>query len=300
MTTERDSVNGITAALTAYVIWGVVVVYWKLMPGVPAWEILAHRVVWCLAFLAPIVLALGRWPAIVAALSSWRSLTALVVSSLLIAMNWGIFIWAVQQGRIVETALGYYINPLLAILIGVVMLGERLSRWRTVAFGLAAAGVAVQAVALGGLPWIALVLASSFAVYGYVRKVVNVQALDGLFVETMLTAPLAGLLMWHLAGTGELRFGHVDMATTLLMMGAGPVTAIPLWLFAVAARGVRMSTIGFLQYVAPTISLVIAVWVYDEPFGWVRMVSFGLIWAALAVVTFEMFRRPAIVTPAEC
>ncbi|BCW89781.1 Protein RarD [Alphaproteobacteria bacterium SO-S41] len=299
MPQPKDSLNGVIAAATSYVIWGVVVVYWKLIHDVSAWEVLTHRMLWCLAFLAPIVLALGRGPAIWAALSSRRSVLALLTSAILIAGNWGIFIWAVQEGRIVETSLGYYINPLLAILIGVVMLGEQLSRWRMAAFALAAAGVAVQAVALGGLPWISIVLATSFATYGYVRKVVKVEALDGLFVETLLVAPFAGIYVWLLAEHGELAFGHVDWVQTLLLVGAGPVTAIPLWLFSVGARKVRMSTLGFLQYIAPTISLAIAVFIYHEPFGLVRAISFALIWSALVVVSFDALRRPAIVTPEE-
>ena len=299
MPQSKDSLNGIIAAATSYAIWGVVVIYWKLIHGVSAWETLTHRVLWCLVFLTPIVLALGRGPAIWTALSSRRSLLALLASATLIAGNWGIFIWAVQEGRIVETSLGYYINPLLAILLGVVMLGEHLSRWRMAAFALAAAGVAVQAVALGGLPWISIVLATSFATYGYVRKVVKVEALDGLFVETLLVAPFAGIYVWLLAEHGELAFGQGEWTQTLLLAGAGPVTAIPLWLFSVGARKVRMSTLGFLQYIAPTISLAIAVFVYHEPFGLVRAVSFALIWSALVVVSLDALRRPAIVTPEE-
>lgn len=299
MTQPKDSLNGVIAASISYVIWGVVVAYWKLIGEVPAWEILTHRVLWCLAFLAPIVLALGRGPAIWQALASRRSFLALTVSAVLIAANWGIFIWAVQEGRIVETSLGYYINPLLAIALGVVMMGERLSRWRIAAFVLAGSGVAVQAVALGGLPWVSIVLASSFALYGYVRKVVAVGPLDGLFVETLLVAPFAAAYVWSLAGAGTLAFGQGGMMQTLLLIGAGPVTAIPLWLFSVGARGVRLSTLGFLQYIAPTISLAMAVFLYHEPFGPVRALSFALIWAALAVVSLEALRRPAPVRPAE-
>lgn len=296
----KDSLAGVLAGAAAYAIWGVVVVYWKLVGNVTAWEVLAHRVVWCLVFLTPIILALGRAPAIRAAFASRRSILALAVSALLIGANWGIFIWAVQAGRIVETALGYYINPLLAIAIGVVLLGEKLSPYRIAAFVLAALGVAVQAVALGGLPWISLVLATSFATYGYVRKVVNVQALDGLFVETLLIAPIAIAYLVNIESRGTLAFGDGDVWQTLLLVGAGPITAIPLWLFAVGARTVRMSTMGFLQYIAPTISLVIAVAIYREPFDEVRLVSFGLIWVALAVVSMEALRRPPVTIPETC
>ena len=293
MTQSKDQPAGVVAAAISYAIWGVVVAYWKALGGVSAWEVLAHRVLWCLVFLTPIVVALGRVAAIRQALSSRRSLMALAVSATLIGFNWGIFIWAVQEGRIIETSLGYYINPLLAIALGVVMMGERLSRWRIAAFVLAGAGVAVQAVALGGLPWVSIVLASSFALYGYVRKVVAVAALDGLFVETLLIAPLAAAYAVLLTEQGRLAFGQGSSLETLLLIGAGPVTAVPLWLFSVGARGVRLSTLGFLQYIAPTISLAMAVFLYHEPFGPVRALSFALIWAALAVVSAEALRRPA-------
>lgn len=300
MTAAKDQPQGVLAAALSYAIWGVVVIYWKWLDDVSPWEILAHRVLWSVAVLAPIILALGRLRPVLAVFASPRRAAALFVSSALIAVNWGIFIWAVTEGRIVETSLGYYINPLLAILLGVVMLGERLSRLRVMAFALAGAGVAVQAVALGGLPWISLTLAASFAVYGYVRKVVEVEALDGLFVETLIVAPFAILGLWLLMRQGDLAFAHGPALRDALLVGAGAITALPLWLFAHGARRVRLSTMGFLQYIAPTLSLFIAVALYDEPFGTVRLVSFGLIWAALALVSLEMFRRPAPRLPEEC
>lgn len=300
MTTARDQPRGVFAAALSYVIWGVVVVYWKLVDDVSPWEILGHRVLWSVLLLAPIILIFGRLGPVLAVFTVPRRAAALCVSSVLIAANWGIFIWAVTQGRIVETSLGYYINPLLAILLGVVLLGEHLSRLRMAAFALAGAGVAVQAVALGGLPWISLVLAGSFAIYGYVRKVVQVEALDGLFIETLLVMPFALIGMWLMMQQGDLAFGHGPVLRDALLIGAGAVTALPLWLFAYGARRVRLSTMGFLQYIAPTISLIIAVTVYDEPFGTVRLVSFGLIWAALILVSLEMFRRPVPRPPEEC
>ena len=300
MTTPRDLPQGILAAALAYVIWGVVVVYWKLLPDVSPWEILGHRVVWSVVVLLPVVLLFRRLPAVLAIFRNPRRAAALLLSSVLIAGNWGIFIWAVTEGRIIETSLGYYINPLFAIALGVLLLGEKLSRLRIMAFVLAGIGVGVQAVALGGLPWISLVLASPFAVYGYVRKVVQVEALDGLFIETLIVAPVALIGFWLMMGQGELAFAHGDLVTDGLLIGAGAVTALPLWLFAYGARSVRLSTMGFLQYIAPTISLIIAVTVYDEPFGTVRLVSFSLIWAALVLVSLEMFRRPVPVAPEEC
>ncbi len=300
MTTAKDQPQGVLAAALSYAIWGVVVVYWKLLGDVSPWEILSHRVLWSVVVLAPIIVALGRMRHVLAVFATPRRAAALLVSSLLIAGNWGIFIWAVTEGRIIETSLGYYINPLLAILLGVIMLGEKLSPFRIAAFALAGAGVAVQAVALGGLPWISLTLAGSFAIYGYVRKVVQVEALDGLFVETLIVAPFAVLGMWLLMQQGDLAFAHGPALRDALLVGAGAVTALPLWLFAYGARRVRLSTMGFLQYIAPTLSLIIAVTIYHEPFGTVRLVSFSLIWAALALVSLEMFRRPVPRPPEEC
>lgn len=300
MTTPRDTTQGVLAAVLAYVIWGVIVVYWKLLPGVAPWEILAHRVIWSLVLLAPIIVFLGRTAIVWSVLRNRRSFLALLASSALIAVNWGLFIWAVTEQRIVETSLGYYINPLFAILLGVVLLGEKLSRIRVAAFGLAAAGVVLQAVAMGGVPFISLGLAASFAVYGYVRKVVKAEALDGLFVETLIVSPFALAALAYFANEGSLAFAHGPLSQDLLMIGAGAVTALPLWLFAVGARQVRLSTMGFLQYIAPTISLILAVTIYDEPFDTVRLVSFGLIWAALAVVSVELFRRPVVTPPEAC
>lgn len=296
---QRDTLQGLIAGASAYVIWGLVVIYWKLMPGVSPWEVLAHRVVWSVVLLAPIIVALGRVPAILAAVRSSRSLLALLASSMLIASNWGIFIWAVADGRIIETSLGYYINPLFAIGLGVLLLGEKLSAWRTAAFGLAAIGVAIQAVALGGVPFVSLSLAASFAVYGYVRKVVKVEALDGLFVETLIVTPLALGVLAFMASNATLSFGHTGWLEAALLIGAGPITALPLFLFSFGARRVQLSTMGFLQYIAPTISLILAVAVYHEPFGTTRAVSFGFIWAALILASLEGFRRtPARPEPA--
>jgi chloramphenicol-sensitive protein RarD len=240
------------------------------------------------------VLVLGRLPHIRAIIATRKSLGALALSTLLISTNWGIFIWAVQAGRIVETSLAYYINPIFSILLGIFLLGERITRLRAGALGLAAAGVVVQAMALGGLPWISLVLASSFALYGYVRKVVDASALDGLFIETMLAMPLALAYLFFLGTHHALAFGNGPSWQSLLLIGAGPVTAIPLWLFSVGARSIRLSTIGFLQYIAPSISLALAVFAYGERFTLMHGLSFALIWLALALVSAEALRRASM------
>jgi chloramphenicol-sensitive protein RarD len=296
----KDSLTGVGAAALAYAIWGVVVVYWKWLGGVSAWEVLSHRVFWCLVFLIPIILVLGRWRAIRAALTTRRSLLALLVSSVLIGGNWGVFIWAVQEGRIVETSLGYYINPLLAIALGVVLLGERLSAFRIAAFVLAGIGVAVQAVALGGLPWISLVLATSFATYGYVRKVVNVEALDGLFVETLVISPMViGYLLYlNGSGTARIRPWRLDRDSASGRCRAshrdsrcGSSRSAPV---ACASRPWASCNTSRRPF-----SLVIAVAVYSEPFDEIRLISFAFIWAALFVVSLEACAAGAPITVPE-
>ena len=216
---------------------------------------------------------------------------ALVASALLIAVNWGLFIWAVTADRIIDTSLGYYINPLVSFVLGVVWLGERLTKIQLAAIALALLGVINQTVALGYLPWISLVLAVSFGIYGLIRKTVAVESLEGLTVEAILLAPISlGYIVYQVVSQ-QGAFFHVSLATDLLLVLAGPLTAIPLLLFAAGARLVRLSTMGFLQYLAPSISLVLAVFLYHEPFTQAHAVTFALIWSALALVTWEALRR---------
>lgn len=216
---------------------------------------------------------------------------ALLASALLIAVNWGLFIWAVTNDRIIDTSLGYYINPLVSFVLGVVWLGERLTKIQLIAIALAVLGVINQTVALGYLPWISLVLAVSFGIYGLIRKTADVESLEGLTIEAIILAPVSLGYIVYLVASGQGAFFHVDLTTDLLLVLAGPITAIPLLLFAAGARLVRLSTMGFLQYLAPSISLVLAVFLYNEPFTQAHAVTFTLIWSALALVTWEALRR---------
>jgi chloramphenicol-sensitive protein RarD len=286
--------RGVIFGASAYVTWGIIPIFWKFLEqvgDVGAVEIVVHRIVWTLVFA---VAALGAWqrlPKLWTALKQPKLVLALAISALLIAVNWGLFIWAVTADRIIDTSLGYYINPLVSFVLGVVWLGERLTKLQLVAVGLAVLGVVNQTVAVGYLPWVSLALAFSFGFYGLIRKTVPVESLEGLTVEALLLAPLSLGYIIYLTSTGAGAFLHQGIGLDLLLILAGPLTAIPLLLFAAGARLVRLSTMGFLQYLAPSISLLIAVFLYDEPFTKAHAVTFALIWSALALVTWEAFRR---------
>jgi chloramphenicol-sensitive protein RarD len=291
---QRSSVDlGVIYAASAFVIWGVIPIYWKFLDHVGAVEIVMHRILWTLVFA---LAALGAWqrlPRLYSALTSPRALAALTASAIMIAINWGLFIWAVTVDRIVETSLGYYINPLVNFVLGAAFLGERLTRIQLIAVGLATLGVVNQTVWLGYLPWVSLVLAVSFGIYGLIRKTVKVESLEGLTVESIILAPFALGYVVYLMATKQGAFLHTDWVTDINLVTAGPLTAIPLLLFAAGARLVRLSTIGFLQYIAPSIALLIAVFMYDEPFTQAHAITFALIWSALILVSWEAFRREA-------
>ncbi len=291
---QRQRIDtGVLYAASAFIIWGVIPIYWKFLAHVGAVEIVMHRILWTLVFALAALGAWDRLPRLYTALTTPRSLAALTASAVMIAINWGLFIWAVTADRIIETSLGYYINPLVNIVLGVAFLGERLTRVQTIAVGLAALGVVYQTAALGYLPWISLVLAVSFGIYGLIRKTVAVESLEGLTVESIILSPAALGYIVYLTITKQGAFLHTDWVTDINLITAGPVTAIPLLLFAAGARLVRLSTIGFLQYIAPSIALLIAVFMYNEPFTQAHAVTFALIWSALALVSWEAFRREA-------
>ena len=288
---------GLLLGLAAYLAWGVLPLYFKAVAHVSALEIVAHRILWSIAFLALLVTLWRRWPAIGAALRSLRVVVTLVVTSLLIAINWLTYIYAVVSGHVLEGSLGYYLNPLINVLLGVVLLKERLTRAQAFATLLAAGGVAVLAVGAGSGLWISLTLAASFGLYGFVRKVAPVDSVEGLSIETAMLAPAAlGWLLW-LRGSGDLAFGATGLGTDLLLALGGVITAIPLLLFTAAARRLPYSTLGFLQYLAPSLQFLLAVAVFGEPLTTAHIVCFAAIWTALAIFTVEGVRaaraRPA-------
>lgn len=282
-----NETRGILYAGGAYTFWGVLPVYWHFLGTVPPLELSFHRMVWCALFGVGVSLVFGRWNAIRAALANRRVLGALTISSLLIAANWTIYIFAIARQELVEASLGYYINPLLSIALGIVMLGEKLSVLRLVAIALAGVAVAFKAFGLGHFPFIAISLALTFGFYGYVRKLTPVAAFDGLTIETVLLLPVTAgaLLFWGVQGTGAFATGHFGR-DALLIFG-GPLTALPLVLFAAGARRVRLSTLGFLQYLSPSITLAIAVLAFGEPFTRTDTITFGCVWAALALVALD-------------
>jgi chloramphenicol-sensitive protein RarD len=287
----REERAGLIYGLCAYGAWGVFPVYLKAVRTVPVLEVLCHRVVWALVVLLVLIAARGELRAVRDALRHRRALLVLSGSTALIAVNWLVYIYSVAHDRILESSLGYYINPLISVLLGVVLLGERLPPLMKAAALLAAAGVAWLAIGLGQLPWISLALAFSFGLYGLLRKVAPVGALIGLAVETLLLAPLAaGYLAWAEA-QGRAVFLSGGWGLDVLLLLAGPITAIPLLCFAAAARRLPLSTIGFLQYLAPTLQFLLAVTVYGEPFDRARAGAFVCIWVAVALFALETVRR---------
>lgn len=301
MTGSTDSnKGGVPLGLAAYAIWGFMPLYFKLLASVQPTEIVAHRILWSLLLLGLLATFWRRWSTIRAALGTGKVLLTLLVTACLIAVNWLVYIYAIVSGHVLEGSLGYYLNPLVNVLLGVVLLKERLTRAQIFACLLAAAGVAVLAAGAGAGLWISLTLALSFASYGFLRKVAPVDALEGLWVETLILAPLALLWVVYLLGQGTAGFAHQGLGIDLLLILGGAVTALPLLLFTAAAKRLPYSTLGFLQYIAPSIQFLLAVLVYGEPFGRAQALCFAAIWAALAIFSVEAIRtaRARIPPPA--
>jgi chloramphenicol-sensitive protein RarD len=285
---------GFLFGVGAYLCWGVMPLYFKLIAQVDAVEIVAHRILWSLIFLAILASLWRRWPAIREAAATGRVLTTLLVTSLLIAVNWLVYVYAVVSGHVLEGSLGYYLNPLVNVLLGVVLLKERLSIAQGVAVALAAAGVAVLAAGAGSGLWISLTLAVSFASYGFLRKIAPVDSLEGLSIETAILAPVAlGWLLW-LQADGAGGFLHFGLGIDLLLVLGGAVTSIPLLLFTAAARRLPYSTLGFLQYIAPSLQFLLAVLAFGEPLTRAHMICFGAIWTALLIFTLDGWRQARI------
>jgi len=287
--------TGVIATTSAFVLWGLFPIFWKQLTGVNALELIAHRIAWSLVFLIPIVIARGTWGASMRALRDPAAVRVHLLSGALLTLNWLVFVWAVNEGRIVETALGYFLTPLVNVAFGIVFLRERLRGAQGVALAIATAGVAVLIVRLGQFPWVALALAATFGSYGLLRKKSTLGSLSGLTLETTLMLPLAlGFILWrHAEGVGAL--GSVGALQTSYIVASGVVTAIPLLLFAQGARLIQLSTVGLLQYIAPSVQFAIGVLVYAEPMPPERLWAFGLIWTALALYSVDSVwaaRRP--------
>jgi chloramphenicol-sensitive protein RarD len=288
--TDTRHRGGLALGLGAYLLWGILPLYFKAVDHVDALEIVAHRIVWSLFFLAALVTWWGKWSGIRAALSTPRVVMTLALTACLIGINWLVYIYAVVSGHVLEGSLGYYLNPLVNVLLGVFLLKEKLSRAQIAAVFLAAVGVAILAAGAGGAIWISLTLAGSFALYGYLRKVAPVDSLEGLSIETTILAPVAIGWILYLQSTGTGSFLDTRGTDILLVLG-GAITAIPLLLFTAAARRLPYSTLGFLQYVAPSLQFLLAVLVFGEPLTTAHLVCFGAIWTALIIFVFEGVRK---------
>lgn len=306
MTVEvpQDSPRGLAFAFAAYFTWGLMPVYMKAIGYIPAAEIVAHRIVWSLPIAAATLIALGRTQDVRRALHTPKTLGMAVVTAALITVNWSVYVWAIAVGRAVEAALGYYINPLISVAMGALLLGERLSRLQVAAMVLATAAVALLTVKAGGLPWVSLALGFSFAFYGFLRKTLPVGPSQGFFLEVLiLFLPALGYIVW-LQANGQGHFLPNEPFDLFMLVGCGPFTAIPLLMFGFGAKLLRYSTIGLMQYIVPTMIFLTAVLVFGEPFGGVRAVAFCMIWVALVIYTASTFagrgaRRQRAVTGAQ-
>lgn len=285
---------GIFYGLGAYLLWGVLPIYWKLLQHVEAMEILASRFLWSAVFVFLLLLATGKLNIFMqetkAIFSTKKKACCMVLAAIMISFNWGIFIWAVEAGRIVETSMGYYISPLMNVLFGVVFLRERLAKLQIAAVSCAAVGIGVIIVHNGGLPWVALTLPLTFAFYGLLKKIIVAQPMTSILLETLLISPLAAGYLYYLSINEGTVYQSCDMNTLLLLAGAGAVTATPMLLFTACARKLPLNIVGFLQYISPSISLTIGVLIYDEPFTGTTAAAFGCIWAGLALFILSQIR----------
>ena len=279
------------AGIAAFATWGLIPVYWKLLKTIPAPETLAHRFVWTSLFLIGLLSWQGRWTEVITTLRSPRATLFCLSSGTAIALNWLFFIYAVNIGHVIETSLGYFMTPLVNVLFGAIFLRERLTRLQLLSVSLATSAVLYLTFGYGKVPWIALALCVSFGFYGLLRKKSGTAAVPGLFVETVLLVPVALIYLASLQLHGRLQFGTCGWFLAVLLISTGVVTAVPLFWFGYAARHLRLTTIGFLQYLSPTGSFFLGVFLYREPFTQAHLITFSLIWLALAIFTFEAVTR---------
>jgi chloramphenicol-sensitive protein RarD len=281
--------KGIYAAVGAYILWGLLPIYWKFLGHVPVFQVLSHRIVWSFIFLGLAIVILGQWHSFRKAIQSPRVLFIYILTALLVGLNWFIYVWAVHQGFIIETSLGYFINPLISVLMGIIFLKERLrlSQWLPII--VAASGVIYLAIAFGSLPWISLSLAITWATYALLKKLAPLGSLYGLTLETaVLLLPAIIYLIWC-ENQNRGVFLHYNAASDLLLAATGIATSTPLLLFALAVQRIPLSLTGILQYIAPTIQFLIGLFIYHEPFNNQRLIGFILIWIALVIFALEGF-----------
>jgi chloramphenicol-sensitive protein RarD len=285
-----DSRAGVLAAAVAFTWWGFFPLYFRLVPGAAPVEVLANRIVWSLLLVATFLTWRRRWSWLAEVLRRPRVFFAFVASALLLSANWITYIWAVSSGHVVDASLGYFMTPLVNVALGFGLLGERPRRAQWTALAIATAGVAWLTLSAGRLPWIGLVLGLSFGAYGLLRKIAMLGALEGLTLETIILAPAAALAMAWWWGSTATSFPAPDLATNLWLLGLGPVTTIPLLLFATGARRLSLTSLGLLQYASPTVQLLLGVWFFHEPFTTARLLGFAVIWVALVIYTADGWR----------
>ena len=286
---SHENLRGVLAAGGGFLFWGIVPLYWKQMQHVPATELIMHRVVWSLVLLLGVLAAKKEFHTLRPAFASWRSFGLNVVASLLLSVNWLVYVWGVNNGHIIECSLGYFLTPLGNVALGFLFLHERLRRLQWTAIAFAALGVALLLIGVGHVPWIALTLASTWSCYAILKKKSALGSIAGLTVETLVLAPFAAaaLLWWNRAGGGVL--GHADAWTHALVLSVGVITAIPLLLFAYGAQRIRLTTLGLLQYLSPSVQFLIGYFVYREPFDAARFTAYALIWCGLVLYTADSF-----------
>jgi len=277
--------KGVLYAISAYALWGLLPLFWKLLEDVPAFQILCHRISWSLVFLIFIHMIRKNFSWLKDAFKNKRTIITFLTTSILLSANWFTYIWAVNNGRTIEASLGYFINPLLCVILGVIILKERPDKWSWIAISLAGAGIGYTVIVYGSIPWIAFVLAGSFSIYGLLRKQASLNSLQGLTFETLILFIPATAILIYLEVKGIGSFGHVTFTKNIYLSLAGIVTSVPLLLFAAAARRIELTSLGILQYIAPTLQFIIGLLVFQEDFSRSRLVGFSFVWIALIIYT---------------
>lgn len=292
---QKSDKIGMLYAVFAYVVWGLLPIYWKLVEDVPAGEILAHRIVWSFVFMIVVVLSMRKWQGLG---TEWKriikdkkKLISITLASVVISLNWLVYIWAVNSEHMLQASLGYYINPLVSILLAIIVLKERLTKSQTVSVILAGVGVLYLTVSYGVFPWVSLFLAVSFALYGLFKKMVDIPAMYGLTIETLIITPIA-LIYLFLIPENSFSVQDITSMKNLLLIGAGAMTAIPLLLFVSGAKRIPLAMVGILQYIAPTLMLLIGVFIYHETFTREHLIAFSFIWLALVIYLGSIYRFP--------
>ncbi|NRA69754.1 MAG: EamA family transporter RarD [Gammaproteobacteria bacterium] len=292
MSVDKNYQQGLIFAVCAYIMWGVAPAYFKLISDVSATEILVHRVLWSFVFVCLIILLTNSWHKVQHVFKQTKKLPLLLITACLIAANWLLFIWAINNDHMLDASLGYYINPLFNVLLGTVFLGEKLRKFQWLAVLLAGIGVLAEIISFGEIPWVSLALATSFGIYGLLRKLIKVDAISGLFIETLFLLPVA-LFYISFFDVPSLDFSHNELSMTLLLVAAGVVTTLPLLAFSAAAIRIPLSTLGFIQYIGPSLMLLLAVFAYGEVFEPAKGITFAFIWLALVVYSIDGYKNRA-------